>query len=52
MALNNGDRIPEASFMTMGEKGQQPISTDQAPRGNRQNNLALGVAVTGRLANS
>lgn len=35
MAINNGDRLPEGTFLTMSEKGPSPITTDEVFKGKR-----------------
>ena len=51
MALNNGDRIPESSFMTMGEKGPQPISTDEIFKGKKVILVSVPGAFTPTCSN-
>ena len=35
MPINNGDKLPQGSFMTMAASGPQPISTDEVFKGKK-----------------
>ena len=35
MAINNGDKLPQGTFMTMAANGPQPISTDEVFKGKK-----------------
>jgi glutaredoxin/glutathione-dependent peroxiredoxin len=51
MALNNGDPIPAATFMTMGEKGPQPITTDEIFKGKKVILVSVPGAFTPTCSN-
>src|SRR5512132_4187666 len=35
MAINNGDKLPQGTFMTMAANGPQPISSDEVFKGKK-----------------
>jgi len=46
MAIKEGDRLPEATFMTSGPEGPRPITTDEVFKGKRVALLAVPGAFT------
>ena len=46
MAIKEGDRLPDATFMTYGPEGPRPISTDEVFKGKRVALLAVPGAFT------
>jgi len=51
MSINNGDRLPDGSFMTMTEKGPAPISSDDVFKGKRVVLFAVPGAFTPTCSN-
>ena len=46
MAIKEGDRLPDATFMTYGPEGPRPITTDEVFKGKRVALLAVPGAFT------
>lgn len=46
MTIKVGDRLPQASFMTMGESGPQPLTADEVFKGRRVALFAVPGAFT------
>ena len=46
MAIKEGDRLPDATFMTYGPAGPRPITTDEVFKGKRVALLAVPGAFT------
>ena len=46
MAIKEGDKLPEATFMTYGPEGPRPITTDEVFKGKRVALLAVPGAFT------
>ena len=46
MAIQKGDKVPEATFMTMGADGPEPMTTDQLFAGKRVALFAVPGAFT------
>ena len=46
MAIKEGDKLPDATFMTFGEEGPRPITTDEVFKGKRVALLAVPGAFT------
>ena len=46
MAIKEGDRLPDATFMTFGPEGPRPITTDEVFKGKRVALLAVPGAFT------
>ena len=46
MAIKEGDRLPDATFMTFGAEGPRPITTDEVFKGKRVALLAVPGAFT------
>jgi peroxiredoxin len=46
MAIKEGDRLPDATFMTSGPEGPRPITTDEVFKGKRVALLAVPGAFT------
>ena len=46
MAINEGDRLPDATFMTYGPEGPRPITTDEVFKGKRVALIAVPGAFT------
>ena len=46
MAIKEGDRLPDATFMTYGAEGPRPITTDEVFKGKRVALLAVPGAFT------
>ena len=46
MAIKEGDKLPEATFMTFGPEGPRPITTDEVFKGRRVALLAVPGAFT------
>ena len=46
MAIKEGDRLPDATFMTYGPEGPRPITTDEVFKGRRVAVLAVPGAFT------
>ena len=46
MAIKEGDRLPDATFMTYGPEGPRPITTDEVFKGRRVALLAVPGAFT------
>ena len=46
MAIKEGDKLPDATFMTFGPEGPRPISTDEVFKGRRVALLAVPGAFT------
>jgi peroxiredoxin len=46
MAIKEGDKLPDATFMTYGAEGPRPITTDEVFKGKRVALLAVPGAFT------